>query len=253
MNRNDWEKQVFNSDLNSTARIVAVVAGSFGNWTDDRNVWPSTKAIADMAGMHRDTAQKYMDAFVEQGWLRVVKVRPGNIREYELCQADAYPLGILAKPTRTGNLPNRQATDLSEPDIQLPNHQASSCLTEQEQLPNGAVPVAYPLGTNLKEPTNKNLEELETTPAAPVVPIREAGEVLPTSPNVEKGDEVLYPMSGPAKKDFDHLLSNTYRSASETQKAEAKRIIEGKPGTGDFYEDVRNAFRATGMEIEDVW
>lgn len=251
MNRNDWEKQVFNSDLNSTARLVAVVAGSFGNWVDEKNVWPSTKAIADMAGMHRDTAQKYMDAFVEQGWLRVVKVRPGNIREYELCQADAYPLGILAKPTRAGNLPNRQATDLVEPDIQLPNGQASSCLTEQEQLPNGAVPVAYPLGTNLNEPTKENLEELETTPAAPVVEIREEPGVDHPLLTTESEEKPMYPMSGPARKTFDSL-SNTYRASPE-QKSEAKRIIESRGTHGEFYEAVTDVLREVGVEVGESW
>lgn len=287
MNRNDWEKQVYASDLSTTARCIALVVGSFGNWTEERNVWPSTKAIADMAGMHRDTAQKYMDAFVEQGWLRVVRVRPGNIREYELCKAVAYPLGILSKSKRKGNLPNHQATGMGEQmpnhqatgndevSNQLPNHQASSCLVEQEQLPSGAVPVAYPLGTNLKEPTNKNLLELleqdATVPDGPVD--QEPLEVRDDSPtflnfettepslNLEDTDASLTTEVRPEpantrkrflntleRREFNKLM-DVY-SVDEETALEALRIIQGSGGTKDISEAVPDALESLGMHVQ---
>lgn len=166
MNRSDWEKQIFASKLNANAKLVALVVGSFGNWKEDRTVWPSTVAIADMAGMHRDTVAKYVHELAEQGWLRLVRVRPKNVKEYELCKPVAEPLGILTDPLRRNQytkLPNEQATESN----QLPNKQAGSCLTSKIQLPNKQVPVAYPLGINLQEPTNMNLQE-EPTNVSPI-------------------------------------------------------------------------------------
>lgn len=251
MNRKDWEAQVYKSDLNTTARCVALVIGSFGNWQDSRTVWPSTKAIADMAGMHRDTAQKYMDAFVEQGWLVVVKVRPGNIREYELQEAVAYPLGILAKGSRKSNLPNRQASAQDEDHKQLPNRQASSCLTEPEQLPNGAVPVAYPLGTNLKEPTSRNLLEQQTTHTVPDGPV----VTIPSSlkERQEEAPRVKYLLNKSHRLEIESKCK-TYGLSSLNEIEEVASIIENKVVEGrSFMDRLDNALTLKGVDLGDDW
>lgn len=256
MNRNDWEKQVYASELSTTARCIALVVGSFGNWTEERSVWPSTKAIADMAGMHRDTAQKYMDAFVEQGWLKVVKVRPGNIREYELCEADAYPLGTLAKSTRKGNLPNHQATGKDEVSDQMPNHQASSCLVEQEQLPSGAGPDAYPLGTNLKEPTNKNLlevlEQEATVPDGPVVQdlleVRTDDQPLPNSRTPQPSLTTRRRLTVGEMREFNRTMTN--HGVSEEMAIESLELLQRSNGTTPFREALEEALQSLGVLSE---
>lgn len=197
MNRKDWEKQIYASDLNPTARWVTAVVGSFGNWTESRTVWPSTKAIADMAGMTRGTVQNYMDALVEQNWLRHVRTRPGNIKEYELLEVDTAVVesfGILAKPKRgSGSIKNSNqlsiatTTEISTDEKQMSNDSTSSCRMEEKQLSNGETPVVESPDTNLKEPTNKNL--LVTTSKSPVAdaPV----DSNPLNSTIKEDEEVI--------------------------------------------------------------
>jgi hypothetical protein len=158
MNRKDWEEQTYDFDLAPTAKLIALVVGSFGNWTDERTVWPSTTAVADMAGTTRDTAQKYIDAFVEQGWLTYIKTREKNVKEYGLTKAVAEPFGILA--------PVKRGKQFTKKEKQLTNEAEAVAEWSTGQLPNGAVPVAESVDTNLKEPTTKEPKEEPTTTVA---------------------------------------------------------------------------------------
>ena len=252
MNRKDWEKQVFKMNLHPTAKLVALVAGSFGNWNEERTVWAGTSVISDMTGLTRDTVQKYVDEFVEQGWLKKVGMRK-RATEYELCHVVAEPFGILAKTPKKMNPASLAKLKVGK-DVPVAEPTEPIAETTGNALPNVPETVADGFGTILKEHKEENLKEhKDKTPAAPVDALGEDGEVDHPSLTTESEKVVKFPMSGPARKDFDSLFSNTYRSASEKQKAQAKEIIESKPGSGNFYEDVKQALRATGMEIDDVW
>lgn len=101
MNRKDWEEQVFESDLNPTARMICMAIGSHGSWEKSQTVWPSRQRISSMTGVSRETVGKYMAALEEHGWLKVVKIRKDNVREYELSKPQVVPtLGILAVKPR---------------------------------------------------------------------------------------------------------------------------------------------------------
>lgn len=259
MNRNDWEKQVYASDLNTTARAVALVVGSFGNWTEERTVWPSTKAIADMAGMTRDTAQKYMDAFVEQGWLELVKVRTKNVKEYRLTTPSvAESFGILAKVKRGQGF------------RQLPNGADSVAESSGSQLPNGEVVVAESFDTNLKEPTSKNLleEPTTTTPvsdepvavASSLNPKLEESQETATSLNLEEADGSKSDAEAAQAEYQKHYLRlhpderRFFDKADCSEEQRRKAVVIYRTGSlhkGGWYANAEAALQMVGVEVEE--
>ena len=118
MNIKDWQAQVWDCpNMNPTAVAICLAIGSHGNWNDSQTVWPSRQRIAGMTGASRDNVGKYMTALEEQGWLRVVKLRKDNVREYELTKPEvAVVRGILAVRERgnSENLKNQVVVDNDE-------------------------------------------------------------------------------------------------------------------------------------------
>lgn len=239
MNRQEWEAQVHASNMNVTAKCIALVVGSFGNWTDDRSVWPSTTAIADMAGTTRDTAQKYVDAFVEQGWLTFVRTREKNVKEYALSEAVAEPFGILTKPKR-GN-------QFTKKDGQLPNQAEPVAESSNNQLPNGAGAVVESLDTNLKEPKDMNLKEPTTRSTTA------DAAVETTSPNNKiKEEQMRYlVLLNPGERSDLERTAGLYEATPE-QLEEAAYLLKTNKVTGEsFAEKKYNALRKAGLQIDE--
>lgn len=271
MNRNDWEKQVFSSNLSTTARMVALVAGSFGNWTEDRNVWAGTSVISNMAGLTRDTTQDYLDAFVEQGWLKIVG-RKGRAAEYELCTPVAEPIGILAKKKRAMN-----PASLAHLKVGRDKTVADMTGPVADMTGNG-LPIRTPevpggIGTNLKEPKDMNLKEPKeaTVPDGPVdqdtLEVRTDTPTLPNSKtlepslNLEDHDASLTTEGRPEpaksrkrflntleRREFNRLM-DVYGVDEETA-LEALRFIQGSGGTRDISEAVQEALEGLGMHVQ---
>lgn len=283
MNRNDWEKQVKDSDLNlnPNARLIGLVLGAFGNWKESKTVEPGESRLADETGLSADTIATYMDAFVEQGWIKPMGKGKYNTTIYELCPVTHEATGVLAKkkrkmnntsllnlrkgqpvPEPTGNLVNMKVVGSSRtvPDLVPESTEASS------RTVRGVVP-----GTTETNQVN-NQEELERqpkTPAAPVVPIRTDEEVSPPSPNVDTDDPALTltdtdtssnstrrsaivrVVNPVEKKEFDSQV-RIHRATPE-QAAQALSFIEAGNGSKNFSEAVHEALEAAGVHVEVVW
>lgn len=185
MNRSDWEAQVFASNMNSNARITALVVGTFGNWKASKTVEPGMTKVSMMTDLSRSTVSGYVEAMVEQGWLNPVGTGEYNTTIYELCEVDAPVVGLLAKkpkkmnPNSTKNLNKGPkmapiphsikvvgGSQLSNPsattDVSVAEPNTVSCRTETGQLPNESESVAEPFDMN----HTNNLYEPEVQPAA---------------------------------------------------------------------------------------
>lgn len=280
MNRQDWEAQVFASNMNHTAKLVALVAGSFGNWSMDRTVWPGTSAISRMAGLTRDTTQEYIDAFVEQGWLKEVG-KKSRASEYELCEPIAEPIGILARTKRkmnpaslaqlkvgkdqtiadsTGNTGDEPIADTTGPIAD----------TTGGVLPIRQVPIADSIGTNIKEPKDRNLKEHKETTTVPDGPVgQEDPRVRQTdqpSLNTRTLEPSLTPEESPVrgidkkvvltngeKREFESLM-RAYK-VSEEMAVESLEELQRSGWTIPFREAVLGTLQGLGAVSESavVW
>lgn len=235
MNRAEWEKQIHASDLNPTARLVALVVGSFGNWTEDREIWPSTQTIGEMAGMTRGTVGKYMDAFVEQGWLEHVRNRPGNGRVYKFLERDATveSFDILAKVNRGQGFK------------QLSNDSTSSCRMGNEQLSNGEQSVVESFDKNLKEPTTEE-PTTEPTTESPV-----SDEPVDSSSNSEvkeDGEMFLKGLSTLEVRSFEQSAS--VLNLDDEQRTAVLTLITNRQVRGTCFEEkMSNALAEIGVEV----
>lgn len=258
MNRNDWEAQVFASNMNTTARMIAVVVGTFGNWVNDKTVEPGTTKIAAMAGVTRDTVDEYLNAMVEQGWLKPVGTGRYNTTIYELCEVVADTTGILARTKRKMNprslaKMNNLVADTTDNSEAVDGNVVAdtsgvSCRYQPGKLPKADPVVADSTDSNLKN-LHKNLDE-PTSPAAPVAEIREEQGTDHTS-LMSEGVEKVFPLSGPEKKDFDHLV--LMLRATPEQASGAKKVLEASPRRGVFNERATTVFKTVGVEVEEVW
>lgn len=263
LNRHDWEVQTKASDLNPTARLIALVLGAFGNWKEAKTVEPGESRIAKEAGLDPSTVADYMDEFVRQGWLKPVGKGRYNTTIYELCQVDTPATGLLAKtkrkvnrnsvnnlrkgtakvvPDSTENLSGMKVlgssrTDRELDEVQLPKPQTVvpdttefSSRYEPGKFPNVSGVVPGTTETNHKNHTN-NLEEPSTSTSAdaPVGKyhfiIRETGQSFL---NTESEGTPVYVM------DLDGVtgpLNTTSRDA-----ADFKRILT--PGEKKTYDDL---------------
>jgi len=94
----------------------------------------------------------------------------------------------------------------------------------------------------------------ETVPTGPVAEEEpEIREELGTDHTslMSEGTEKVFPLSGPEKKDFDHLV--LMLRATPGQAAGAKKVLEASPRRGVFNERATAVFREVGVEVEEVW
>lgn len=157
MNKNEFEKRVWESNMNQTGKIIALAVASHGDWDTGLNVKPSKTRIAGMAECTRDTAGKYIDALEEQGWLRYVKTHSTNKKEYALSDSVVEPVGILAKRTR--NTSKAQKDNLKNPlveaiDNQLPTVTEPVADSIDNQLPTLSTLPYSPYSSNLTDLTS---------------------------------------------------------------------------------------------------
>lgn len=248
MNRNDWEKQVFASNMNTTARLVAIAIGSHGNWKDEKSVWPSLKAIADMAGINRDTAATYVQAFEDQGWLRYIKTREKNVREYELMPAVADTIGILAKKKRA--MSKEQLSNLSTTDSKaVAETTGTSCRNEPEQLPKPQGAVADTIYTNLKENLpNRNLKEEPTTSETP-----DAAAPVPSPSNIKgEGEGMRRFLNSGELHELQRLVN--LHSVDESDASLIKNMLMRGEGVGSsFSKRVETLMEEIGIEVGEEW
>lgn len=283
MNRHDWEVQVKASDLNPTARLIALVLGSFGNWKEDKTVEPGEARLAKETGLDPSTVATYMDAFVEQEWIRPVGKGKYNTTIYELCEVSHEATGVLAKKVRKVNRKSREnlrkgnvvvpgtTGDYKELDKNLvPEVTEVSSRSDSVSSRKNREVVPGTTEANQDNHTN-NLEEPTTTPAAPVAQIRKDGDNSPTSPNVysvSASDSLMLEVeettkenlqSAPKrflntleKKCFDETAS-IYKATPE-QKAQALEQLQTTRWTTDISEAAREALRASGVVVgTDAW
>lgn len=183
MNRNDWEKQVFASDLQPTQRLVALVVGSFGNWKDDREVWPSVVTVADKAGISRRQAQRHIKHLRDHGWLKETGRKQLNVASYELSTPLVEtPVSQLTEVVETSvETPVTHLRVVPEKPVETSEVPVETPVTTSRDM--GDVQLRHGCLTNLKEPTKEpkeNLEDQEIVSASPVASTEATS--LPASP-----------------------------------------------------------------------
>lgn len=257
MNRNDWERQVHESNMNVTARCIALVVGSFGNWTVDKTVEPGATKVAKYAGVTRDTVNEYVSAMVEQGWLKPMGTGQYNTTIYELCEVVADTTGILARTKRKMNpkstaklkrghiglvVDNTGNYEDSEDNL-VADTRGVVADTSGSQLPIPEGLVADSTVTNLSNLDKNNLDKnLVTSPGKPVA--------VEHSPNLEvKETEEMY------LKGLNTLEARNFQETADALNLDAEqrttvlRLITNKQVRGTIFEEkFDNALFEIGME-----
>lgn len=271
MNRAEWEAQIFASNMNTTARAIALVVGTFGNWTVDKTVEPGTTKIAQMAGVTRDTVDEYLEAMVEQGWLKPVGTGRYNTTIYELCPVVADTTGKLARqkrnmsPASLAKMNNLVVDSTDNYEVSEQNLVAErsgvSCRKQPGKLPKADPVVADSTGRNLYN-LDKNLEEPITPVAdAPVVIEVRADETLPLLID-ERADTMNTHLTtttpSPArvltpgeKKVFEQQV-RIYR-LTEEKAADALAFVLGTHPRVNIDDACKGALEAVGATVGDDW
>lgn len=165
MNRKDWEEQVFDSDLNPTARVVCLAIGSHGNWTDDREVKPSKARISGMTGLSRESAGNYIDALEAQGWLTYQGITTNRIKVFKFGTPSGQSTGILAIKKRgsTKGLNNQVVVNYDNLEAeQVVVDTESGCRRLRQEVVVDVEQVVVNYDTNLKN-LKENLREPNNT------------------------------------------------------------------------------------------
>lgn len=189
MNRHEWETQIYASNMNTTAKMVALAMGQHGSWVDDRPLQPGLSRVADMCSMTRDTVKDYVDALEEQGYLKNLGRGQFNTTKYAMQPVVADSIGILAKkkrkmnPASTASLKNLVA-DTTDNQLPIP----APVVADTTGL------VADSIDTNIVQPIKDNIEEHRNTTDAEGdgtsedVKLEEDTEVTTTSPNLPRSN-----------------------------------------------------------------
>lgn len=283
MLRKDWEAQVWDSNLNVTARCIALVVGTFGNYKDDVTLSASVVTIADRAGVSREAATRYIKAFVEQGWLVPVGTGMKNVTIYELGVPVADATGKLAKTKRATSavqrsnikhqLPTVSATTATNESDQLSvvpatssdsvaDTNSASCRQQDGQLPTVSIPVADSTDT-IKDNNSLEQEEQVSNSADAPLPnssnsrVKESSTVVSTAPQAAVGrptpnslDKELVLITN--KDVRKHFLDALTRGTPE-QVAEAAHLYRTHKVSGyGWMEQADNALEKAGI-VCDVW
>lgn len=153
LNRHDWEEQVVSSNMNTTARAIALVLGRFGNWKACKTVEPGISTLAKHSGADESTVKKYLAAMVDQGWLVPAGTGKYNTTIYELAEVFEPVKGILAQKKRKMN-PNSTKALRKGPLVPDTRSSSSRYQSTKFPVPPGLVP----------DTTDKNQEEPELQP-----------------------------------------------------------------------------------------
>lgn len=269
MNRQDWESQVFDSNMNTTARVIALAIGSFGRWSEDKTVEPGIVKLAQMSGTTRDTVSDCMAAMVEQGWLKPKGVGRYNTTIYELCPVVDDTIGILARVKRKMNPKSLAALkqkpqpvadsigksedsvvadSIDKSEILVADSSEVSCRKESGKLPNRSEEVADSIGMNMNN-LYKNMKEHDT-PGKPVVVTSPKNEIKEgpedsTSPKMRR-------FLSPGEERWFKQYTDSLNLEQETV-AEARRMLEHGEGFGrTFEEKLTDTLLTLGVEIV-VW
>lgn len=258
MNKSEFDRLVWESNMNQTAKLIALAVAAHGDWDTGLNVKPSKTRIAGMAECTRDTAGKYIDALEEQGWIKHVKTHKNNVKEYELMEQVAEPIGILAKRTRSiskvqkDNLKaanDLRANQVAEPIDNLNNQVAETKESRLPKLSNQVaetnVQVADGYGTTLLRPYSLTLQDL--TSETPV-----ADAPVPSHEIKEKRKRFL---NGPETTAFSKLMF-AYSVNSEDSELVKSRYEKGHFDRSlNFEEAVKQLLRDIDYEIggDDEW
>lgn len=65
----EYNELIFNSDLNSHAKLLALAIGKRFNWEERRDCWPSNATLSQMTGMSIKTITRAKKTLVEGGWI----------------------------------------------------------------------------------------------------------------------------------------------------------------------------------------
>lgn len=263
MNRNDWEAQVKASDLNPTARLVALVLGGFGNWTVDKTVEPGESRVAKEAGLDPSTVATYVDAFVEQGWLRPMGKGRYNTTIYELCEPDTPATGVLAKTKRKSNPKSTQNLRKGTPVVPertgnikivggglVPDTTDFSSRKEDEMFPKESGVVPGTTETNLKNQHTNQEEPVASADAQANVyhfVVRDGSQSLPNSSNVANPVYLmdLEGVTGPltTKDDGTSLTTSSRDAAVQEGVSRPNRILT--PGERKAFEAMVRSYRVS--------
>lgn len=171
MDKNEYERLVYESSLCQTAKLVMLAYLHHCKQQELKEVWPAYKTVAEFAGVGRDTVSKYVTALVEQGWLVVANMHEPRLQGYEFGEAVAEPFGILAKPAKKVSerskqnlkvgrgLPVAESIGEEVSDYLRAVAESTEAVAESvpEQLPNEVVAVADSTSAGKEE--NNNLEK----------------------------------------------------------------------------------------------
>jgi hypothetical protein len=130
MNRTDFERAVWDSDLNPHARLVLLTYAGASDYRDvDQEVWPSKATVSHRTGLHPDTVKKYVDALVKDGWL-IPSKGYGRAQGFHLAAGVVTQRQVMDRSRASNLSPNGQET-------QSPNGQETNSGRESEVSPNG--------------------------------------------------------------------------------------------------------------------
>lgn len=266
MNKNNFEEQVWNSSMNQTAKTIALAVATHGDWATGKNIRPSEVRVASMASCTRDTARKYIAALVEQGWLKYIRTHKNNVREYELMEQVAEPIGILAKQKRrisakqVSNLKNSSLTEdnqvadtvvnLNSTDIPevadtvvnlngVVNNQVAD--TNMHRLPKLSNQVADTIVTTLYDLT-KNVICDTPSAGAPVV-----------SPDIKEKEERFF-LNRLEVKELNRMIE--LYGVDEADASLMKNLLETGRVKGvfpSFTKKVEAAMADIGLEVGEEW
>lgn len=65
----EYNELVFNSDLNSHEKLLALAIGKRFNWEERRDCWPSNATLSSMTGMSIKTITRSKKTLVAKGWI----------------------------------------------------------------------------------------------------------------------------------------------------------------------------------------
>lgn len=132
MKRYEYERAVYESDLDSSAKSILLYYGFRKNWATDGKVWISAATAARDTGLSVSTVNRRMPRLRRSGWLLpTVRVVGNGAREYELAVGQA-----LEDETDTGTDAQGPSTPTTQTHTTVTSKVTTSAETDKEVTNN---------------------------------------------------------------------------------------------------------------------